>query len=256
MTMPKALWMSTYDLNKQAYRMAFFDGDGNVSEWLGHWDDVARTLSWTCEIAPGLKADAAWRFTDKDRYEYTLMVKDESGKVYADLSAKLKRKGAVAAIPDDPAGRKPAVEVEGLAPLDAFTGVWSTETTLKPAIWTKNASTAKGTTRFRWALGGRYQLEESAVDPGGLSAIVVRGYDEPRKSIRCRHFDASGGMTEMTGVWDAAAKTLREQGKIGDIDAIIQFQWADDKIVDWTATAKDNAGKLYLDASGKMRRQP
>ena len=252
--MPNAMWMTTYDLARQSYRMLLFDGGGEFSEWTGQWDEAGRTLTWTSDLPLGLKADSIWKFDDQNDYEYTLVVKDGAGKVYADIMGKLKRKIGAATQPDEAPSPKPASEE--LKPFAAFAGLWNTETTQKPSIWVKNGGTFKGATRFRWALDGRYLLEESAVaDSVGPKTIVMHGFDEPRKSLRCWRFDSSGGIVATTCVWNPAEKTFREQGKIGEIDVEIRFKMTDADALSWTALAKDNKGQIHLDAEGKMMRQ-
>jgi hypothetical protein len=88
----EALWLTTFDVDKKAFRLWYFSSQGDIVETLGQWDAKAKVMTWTNEPQPGVTAIAHWRFVSDDVFEWDLRAKDRAGKVYLDMTGKLTRK--------------------------------------------------------------------------------------------------------------------------------------------------------------------
>jgi hypothetical protein len=82
----RALW--GYDPQRQVYRSWFFDSLGTRTSHEGRWDEETSTMHWKADLGDGKTSEATHHFIDKDTYEWTLVVKDKAGKVYADARGK------------------------------------------------------------------------------------------------------------------------------------------------------------------------
>lgn len=88
----EALWLATYDVNKKAYRIWYFNSQGDTIESIGKWDADSGTMTWTDNPQPGVTSVARWRFQGADSFEWNVLAKDAAGKVYLDMTGKLTRK--------------------------------------------------------------------------------------------------------------------------------------------------------------------
>jgi hypothetical protein len=77
---PLNVWMMTYYLGTQDYRMWFFASNGRESTWRGLWDDATQTMTWTClDADPGTSVTDKTRFLDADKQEWHVVMKDKDG---------------------------------------------------------------------------------------------------------------------------------------------------------------------------------
>ena len=90
----KALAVMTYDAEDKVYRQWYFDSNGAIprDEGSGKWDESTQTFTWKGTSADGGTNTQAHRFIDENTLEWTMLVKDSTGKVHLDLTAKAKRK--------------------------------------------------------------------------------------------------------------------------------------------------------------------
>jgi hypothetical protein len=88
----EATWLATYDSGKQAYRVWYFNSQGDISEGTGKWDSKTNTMTWNSEPQPGIVSVAQWRFLSDDTFEWDMVAKDRNDKIYLDIAGKLTRK--------------------------------------------------------------------------------------------------------------------------------------------------------------------
>jgi hypothetical protein len=88
----EATWLATYDTAKKAYRVWYFSSLGDTFDATGKWDAKTKTIIWTSEPQPGITSISHWRFITDDSFEWDVVAKDSSGKVYLDITGKLTRK--------------------------------------------------------------------------------------------------------------------------------------------------------------------
>src|SRR5206468_11671896 len=85
------LVMYTYDADRKCYRAWWFGSTGQTSESTGKWDADAKALTWTASAGEGLTATSTHRFVNDDTIEWSLAVKDKTGKLYFAMEAKSMR---------------------------------------------------------------------------------------------------------------------------------------------------------------------
>jgi hypothetical protein len=84
--------LATYDINRKAYRLWYFDAVGNVTEFTGQYDEKEKTLTWTGMPQPGAISTARWKFLGEDKFEWDLLAKNAEGKVLLDMKGNSVRK--------------------------------------------------------------------------------------------------------------------------------------------------------------------
>jgi uncharacterized protein DUF1579 len=87
----EAIWLATYDAGAKAYRVWYFNSEGHIVDAGGKWDARTNTMTWMNVPQPGITSVSRWRFTGDDTFEWDLIAKDRSGKVYLDMEGKLTR---------------------------------------------------------------------------------------------------------------------------------------------------------------------
>lgn len=78
----KGLSLFGYDPQMKAYRSWWFSADGHTSKSTGQWDAASETLSLKADLGNGLTSRGSVRFIDKDNHVWTVIVRDEGGKLY------------------------------------------------------------------------------------------------------------------------------------------------------------------------------
>ena len=79
----KSLWMSNYDAEAKVYRNWYFDNKGAFprGKSIGRWDAKKKTMNWEIEIAPGLEAKAQWKYVSEDKFEWSMTIHNDEGKL-------------------------------------------------------------------------------------------------------------------------------------------------------------------------------
>ena len=80
----------TFDKEQQAYRHWFFDSNGSTVEDVGKWDEGSNTLTLKNEKR-GITGVLSFHFVDKDTVQWSVVSKDQQGKVYLDIHGKTTR---------------------------------------------------------------------------------------------------------------------------------------------------------------------
>lgn len=84
--------LATYDTQRKAYRMWYFDAQGNVSEFSGQYDEKEKAISWSGTPQPGVSSSGQWKFPADDKFEWSLVIKDAEGAILLDMKGKSVRK--------------------------------------------------------------------------------------------------------------------------------------------------------------------
>lgn len=77
-----------YDPQRKVYRSWFFNSKNVSTTHDGQWDEKTSTMRWKADLGNGLTSEAEHHFLDANTYEWTLKVKDKSGKVQVDARGK------------------------------------------------------------------------------------------------------------------------------------------------------------------------
>ena len=83
----KGIQLFTYDKEQQVYRLWSFHDDGFAVERAGEWDEGSNTLTLKNEIE-GMASVSSIHFADEHTILWTLVFKDQEGKVYLDMHGK------------------------------------------------------------------------------------------------------------------------------------------------------------------------
>ena len=87
------LHLMTYDPQRKEYRQWYFDKDNLAPQaYRGKWDEATQTFTFTGTLADGIRSTSQQRFVDKDTFTWTLLAKDQTGKVVLDMEGKCVRK--------------------------------------------------------------------------------------------------------------------------------------------------------------------
>ncbi len=87
------LHLMTYDPKQNEFRQWYYDKDNLVpQEYKGRWDAATQTFTFTGTLADGIQSTSQQHFVDKDTFTWTLVAKDQTGKVVLDMEGKCVRK--------------------------------------------------------------------------------------------------------------------------------------------------------------------
>jgi Protein of unknown function (DUF1579) len=82
-----AYWLIGYDANLKAYRFWMFNAAGNVMNLGGGWDEKDKKVKWNSAGPDGSNSSATWHWRDKDRRDWTTVIRDAVGKTVLDIQA-------------------------------------------------------------------------------------------------------------------------------------------------------------------------
>lgn len=87
------LHLMTFDQSKNEYRQWYYDKDNLVpQESHGKWDAATQTFTFTGTLGNGIKTSSQQHFADKNNFTWTMVAKDDAGKVVLDMEGKCVRK--------------------------------------------------------------------------------------------------------------------------------------------------------------------
>ncbi len=87
------LHLMTYDPKQNEFRQWYYGKDNLVpQEYQGRWDAPTQTFTFTGTLADGIQSTSQQHFVDKDTFTWTLVAKDQTGKVVLDMEGKCVRK--------------------------------------------------------------------------------------------------------------------------------------------------------------------
>jgi hypothetical protein len=155
-----------------------------------------------------------------------------------------------------PGEKAPALR--GPAPMKVLgrrLGEWAGEITIRHAAWTPFEGKLKSQESVKPALGGRFIEERARSRPGGGESRLLATWDATKKVYKSWYFDSDGLTSEATGKWDATARTLTWTSTFEGGTARTVWKFVDEDTFTWDLLAKDRAGKVLLDMSGKSKRK-
>jgi len=83
-----------YDVQEKAYRLWVFDSRGNFPRGpaTGQWNEESETMTFAMDFGNGVTGTMKLHFVSKDANRWTLVAKDQDGKVLLDMEGKTTRK--------------------------------------------------------------------------------------------------------------------------------------------------------------------
>jgi hypothetical protein len=89
----KARWLVTYDAEAKVYRSWFFHSKHFPrGESVGHWDAKKERMDVKMDIGNGFRGEMSLQWSGKDKVEWTMVIRDASGKLMLDGGGTTTRK--------------------------------------------------------------------------------------------------------------------------------------------------------------------
>jgi hypothetical protein len=151
----------------------------------------------------------------------------------------------------------PAIAAESPAAnavLARFLGDWKTHTHIRRLGTPLREFDTVGKATCQKSLAGRYFEFRSESIPPGESDLQIMTYDDEAKLFRQWVFSSDGYSHEANGSWDAAASTLRWEGKNAESSFVIIDHWTSADRLEWTLDRKNAAGKTLQTIEGALER--
>jgi hypothetical protein len=101
-------------------------------------------------------------------------------------------------------------------------------------------------------LGGRFIEKFETNEATGVSDYTLGWFDTDAKKYHTWFFNHSGSVTEFTGTWDEAAKTLTWNSADGRLEG--RWTFKGDDLREYRHIVKDKDGKVLNEAAGVCRR--
>ncbi len=181
--------------------------------------------TWSILLVAGLCASLAYAQDEKapDKSKPAEKKADPAGAKKDD--AKVGDKGKADAKPEGKDNKPSAADMDSwmkmAAPgehhkkLDQLAGTWN----LSIKYPQEDSGESKGTAEFKWAMEGRFLVETSRTDMGGMTFEWMgwHGYDNQKKQYVSAWVDNFGsGIDTMAGQYDDANRTLVYTGEVDD----------------------------------------
>jgi len=250
---PEHLILKTYDAQRDSYRRWDFNANGQTSESIGKWDAAAKTMTWSHTTDDGLTNTITDRHVDADTLEWSMVIKDRSGKVFLHMEGKATR--APSLVGTDVRGQESSAPPPDMKVLERLVGTWQVEHINRVAKWTAKETRATYVTTWKPILGGRF-VQRGFDDEVKLANIGIYTYDTDRKAYRRWFFNTEGPVVEEAGTWDESSQTFKFTHRPGaGVTWATTIRFVDDNTYEWSIIATDADGEVGLHMEGKAVRQ-
>ncbi len=242
--------LRTYDQERKTFRTWSFwvtDKSSGTVEFSGQWDEDTKAMSdKSVDPDSGTTATSKTTFTDKDRFEFTHVVKDKGGQVLLDRHGTVRRKKAAPDELKEDQEQQAQAKSPELKVLERLVGTWDAKAVSKPAEWTPTEVRTTSKITRKWVLDGRFLQDTSEISDGseGLSLFT---YDPQMKAYQSWWFSSEGHTSKSTGQWDAASETISFKADLGNgLTSRGSVRFLDKDHHDWKVVVQDGNGKLYF----------
>jgi hypothetical protein len=220
---------------------------GLTAEYIsGQFLADTRTLMFSHRIG-ALDSVSQFYFVDANTFIHRYFFKDQSGTITRESKATFARipgPAALRTLPTDPA-RPDKMKV-----LDRLVGEWRNEITVSVAGPDTKVETLR--VKAEPILGGRFIEKFETNEATGVSDYTLSWFDTDAKKYRTWFFNHAGSVTEFTGTWDEAAKTLTWNSADGRLEG--RWTFKSDDLREYRHIVKDKDGKVLNEAAGVSRR--
>jgi serine/threonine protein kinase len=235
------LFLHTYDLSNDTLRLwqAYSDGftDGPT---VGTFNPDTRSITWT---RVGSTHNHQFSFVDPNTITTHMYRLDEKSNVIRLANLKFTRVKEPPTIPSLPTDPKRPDEMKVL---DRLVGEWRNQITVSVAGPDTKVDTVR--VKVEPILGSRFIEKFETNEATGASDYTVNWFDTDAKRYRSWFFNHTGSVTEFTGTWDEAAKTLTWNSP----DGLLEGRWTfkGDDLREYRNIVKDKDGKVLNEAVG------
>lgn len=134
-------------------------------------------------------------------------------------------------------------------------GTWNAVCSGKSAVWTPDGLELKGVEKIESTLKGRF-IQGKTVNSDKSEAAWMATYDIDSKTYRFWFFNSFGSHSQSKGQWGERTRTMTWTGTNAErITTTAHWRFIDADTHESDALAKDRAGKIYLNMTGKLTRQ-
>ncbi|MHC4401009.1 MAG: DUF1579 family protein [Planctomycetota bacterium] len=246
--------LMAYDAGIGQYKQWYFDSGGSMprGENRGKWDEVSQTINWKAADKNGNTTEQVHRFIDKDRWDWTLIIKDRRREVVLDVEGKGKRKLSPASINvGEQVAKATPAEMKVLL---RGVGTWQSEGVIKVAEGRPVEIRTTYTYEIIPILGGHFVRHRVCDEDGKAVAVIIQTFDPEQQQYRGWVFRSDGSTAESSGYWDEATSTLAMTGVGQRTTEISTTRFLDDRTAEWSLVSRDQHGKGLLNIQGKSIR--
>lgn len=234
--------MMLFDEERQQIRGWWFNNKGVFprSETIGQWVAKTETLHLRSEF-DGNNQIVKLVFTNKDRIDWTMVIKNNDGDLMMDAVGHTARKKPTAAA----AKRSPEHQV-----LDRFVGTWDVD--LSITISGQEVAKEEAVETRSWSQGGKVVHFENAE---GTEFHMLLGYD-PETRTYPGVILAGAFRTLMTGTWDPKKTTMSFTGNFPDGNKFKgTHRFVDENHAEAASSTTNPAGKVLISQTWKQTRR-
>jgi protein kinase-like protein/3-keto-disaccharide hydrolase/uncharacterized protein DUF1579/putative zinc finger protein len=247
----ESLYLFSLDANTNSLRRWAAHSHGEtVGPGTGTFNADSRTLLWMQRLPSGNHSTHEFTFVDANTMKGLLFHQDASNKIVREMRATFTRVNGPVALPRLAADPKRPAEMKVL---DRFLGEWRNEMTVIDAAAPDKPKTETARVKAEPILGGRFVEMTETNDATGRSDYSLVWFDPSVKRYRQWFFSAAGVVSEFTGTWDEAAKTMATHSPDdGRLEGRTVFKT--DDLFEFRRVAKSTDCKVLIEVNGVSRR--
>lgn len=222
------------------------EGDANSSS-AGVFYPTTRTFEWSEGLPDGTHSVHNLEFVDANTVRARNFDTNAKNNIIYESHATFTRVSQPPVIPKDAIDPKRPAEMKIL---DRLVGEWRNEITVSVAGPDTKTETVR--VKAESILGGRLIEKFETNESTGKSDYTLSWFDTDAKKYRTWFFNQTGTVTEFTGTWNEAAKTITWKS----MDGLLEGHWIvkGDNQYDFRRIVKDKDGKVLGEATSVAHR--
>ena len=237
----KSTGMLLYDEQTGQYRSWWFNNKGIFPryETIGRWDANTETLELRSDL-DGNKQTVKLVFTNKDRIDWTMVIKNRDDELMMDVFGHTIRKKE-----DNTPERSAEVRV-----LDRFLGTWDVDLTIK--VPGEEVATVEGTETRYLSRGGKVVHFENSED----SEFHMLLSHDPEAGNYPGVILAGSFRTLVTGTWDAKSTSMNWKATFPNGAKFTgTYKFIDDRHAESSSSTTSPAGEVLMERTWKQTRR-
>jgi serine/threonine protein kinase len=213
----------------------------------GRFVPDSRSLLWLTTFPGGVQSTHQFNFVNINTITTRIYNQDAEAKILQEVHLTFARVKEPVTLPDKPAD---PTRPEEMTVLYQLVGEWRNEITVSVAGPDTKVETVR--VKAEPILGGRFIEKFETNEATGASDYTLVWFDTDAKRYRSWFFNHTGSVTEFTGTWDEAAKTLTWNSPDGRLEG--RWTFKSDDLSEYRHMVKDKDGTALNEAAGVSRR--